>query len=462
MIRLWQKVAVVLGVVASTQHVLLAQQSQQRATSSRATRVAMQSLPPAGGGYEEVVPRPVQSGQGVSIAAPEGASLTLDQASELAVRNNPILVRARAQIDSKMGIAIQAGIPPNPRYDTNNPQVFAGGQSQYNAGFCQEVPVKGKLRLDRAAAMQDVEQARMGYIRQRFELLTAVRQQFYHMLAQERRVAVLEQLVQIASKSHSAAQQREKAGQVAETDVLLLLTELQQAQIALENSRTILAGARRALAATMGIPAFPIQDALGDLTANLPKFDEEPMRQFIATRNAAVVEAQLQIAQNRFLYQRARVEPYPNPYVGPAIAFGPSSGSNGGNGAQLWINMQMNIPVWNLNQGNIRAANANIRDSVASVGVLQNDLLRQAAETLATYRTARDRSLRIGEEILPTAERTQRLVRNAYDVGQMDVAPVLQAQRALTQVNLDYIETLETAWMSAATLAGLLQVESFP
>ena len=54
-------------------------------------------------------------------------------------------------------------------------------------------------------------------------------------------------------------------------------------------------------------------------------------------------------------------------------------------------------------------------------------------------------------------------MRNAYEVGQVDVAPVLQAQRALTQVNLDYIETLETAWTNAAaTLAGLLQVESFP
>jgi len=89
-------------------------------------------------------------------------------------------------------------------------------------------------------------------------------------------------------------------------------------------------------------------------------------------------------------------------------------------------------------------------------------LLRQAADTLAAYRAARDRSRYIGEKILPTAERTQRLVRNAYDVGQVDVSPVLQAQRALTNVNLDYIDTLENAWARAAALAGLLQIESFP
>ncbi|MES1213665.1 MAG: TolC family protein, partial [Singulisphaera sp.] len=386
----------------------------------------------------------------------------LDQASDLAVRNNPLLVNARAQIDSKIGTAIQAGIWNNPRYDTNNPQVFAGNQSQYNAGFQQEVPVMGKLRLDRAAATQDVYQARFAYIRQRFELLTTVRQQFYRVLAQERRVAVLRQLVEIATRSHAAAEQREKAGQVAETDVLLLLVELQQARIALENAQLVLNGARRALAATMGLPALEIQDALGDLAANLPQFEEEQLRQFIVWQNATVLEAQTQIAQNRILLQRAQVEPYPNIYTGPTVAWGPSSASNNGPGSQFWYNIQFNVPVWNLNQGGVRAANANIRDAVASVGVVRNDLLRQAADTLAAYRAARDRSRYIGEQILPTAQRTFRLMQNAYQVGQQDVAPVLQAQKALTQVNLDYIDTLENAWLSAATLAGLLQVETFP
>ena len=89
-----------------------------------------------------------------------------------------------------------------------------------------------------------VYQARFAYIHQRFELLTSVRQQFYRVLAQERRVAVLRQLVEIATRSHSAAQQREKAGAVAETDVLLLLVELQQAPSPWRMRKLILAGAR--------------------------------------------------------------------------------------------------------------------------------------------------------------------------------------------------------------------------
>jgi len=454
--------AIVLGSIAAVPHALLAQQSQQ---TSRGYLAASQMVLPGGEHAAEMfepVPPPAQGGDPAAAAGPQGTILTLDQATDLALRSNPILLKARAQIDSKTGTAIQAGIPPNPRYDTNNPQVFAGNQSQYNVGFMQEIPVKGKLRLDRAAASQDVAQARYAYIRQRYQLLTAVRQQFYRVLAQERRVEVLAELEQIAARAHSVAQQRLQAAQVAESDVILLYTDLLQARIALTNSRTQLEGARRALAATIGIPNLLIQDAVGDLRAGLPEFDDDATREFVATQNAAVLEAQLQISQNRFLLQRARVEPYPNPYVGPAVAWGPSSSSAGNSGSQLWINMQMNLPVWNLNQGNIRAADANVRDALASVGMVRNDLLRQTADTLALYRTARERGQYIGEYILPAAERGQLLVLSAYDVGAKDVSTVLQAQRALIQARLDYVEALEDAWAAAAALAGLLQVERFP
>jgi len=144
------------------------------------------------------------------------------------------------------------------------------------------------------------------------------------------------------------------------------------------------------------------------------------------------------------------------------MGFGPSSSSSGNSGSQLWINIQMNLPVWNLNQGNIRAADANVRDALASVGIVRNDLLRQTADTLALYRAARERGQYIGEYILPAAERGQLLVLSAYDVGAKDVSTVLQAQRALIQARLDYVEALEDSWAAAAALAGLLQVERFP
>jgi hypothetical protein len=70
----------------------------------------------------------------------------------LAVEQNPILRRDRARVESFRGAALQAGLYPNPKFDTGNPPVvLAGRNSQYNFGFQQDFVVQGKLKLDRAA-----------------------------------------------------------------------------------------------------------------------------------------------------------------------------------------------------------------------------------------------------------------------------------------------------------------------
>ena len=148
------------------------------------------------------------------------------------------------------------------------------------------------------------------------------------------------------------------------------------------------------------------------------------------------------------------VPPWPSAPVRPVPA---------GRAASIWYNIQFNIPVWNLNQGGIRAANANIRDAAASVGVLRNDLLRQAADTLAVY--PRPVTVRVIHWRANPADRRADVSLDAERLrnrGGRRAAPFCRRKSGLTQVNLDYIEALESAWTNAAALAGLLQVELFP
>ena len=87
----------------------------------------------------------------------------------------------------KRGLAIQAGLYPNPRFDTGNPQQLGGSNTLFNGGLTQEWVRGGKLRLDVAAAEQAVRQTQLAYTRVQFELLTDVRQQFFSVLADQER-----------------------------------------------------------------------------------------------------------------------------------------------------------------------------------------------------------------------------------------------------------------------------------
>ncbi|HVC93068.1 MAG TPA: TolC family protein [Pirellulales bacterium] len=384
----------------------------------------------------------------------------LERLTNLALDDHPVLRRARSRVAEARGKALQAGLWANPRWDTNNPQVLGvGNQNAYNAGFQTEVPVKGKKRLDREAAQRLVREAEYGALSDRYDVLQAVRRQFYAALAQQRRVAVSQELVRIATGARDAAQTMFKAGLVAETDVLLLTLELQKTETELLEARTLLIGRRRQLAAAVARPDLPLGDLTGDLAGSPPRFDDRDVYQFVATQNVDVLSAETEVARTRILLRRAQVEPYPNLYSGPSQQWGvPSHSPNN----QFWYNFAFNITLWDRNQGNVRAAEANIVDATATVPATQNKLIKQAADALGRHRAALQGAERIRLNVLPTARRNQELVQRGYREGLLPVAQVFQAQRALFQANLDYINALDDVWSSAAELGNLLQLEQFP
>jgi cobalt-zinc-cadmium efflux system outer membrane protein len=384
---------------------------------------------------------------------------TLPQVEATTFNFNPILRRSLAQIESARGDAQQAGLYPNPTFDTNNPEVFAGPATQYNFGFQQTIVVKGKLRLDRAAANEVVRQKEHGLTQDRFAMLLAVRQQFYTVLAAQRRKEMLGQIREIAAASVRAAQARVDAGEGTLSEVLLLQTELARTEIALQTSQTILLAERRQLAAIMGRPDLSIEQVSGQLTFGFPDFDENYLREFVVSQNAQVQIARREIERNQILLRRARVEPYPNLHGGPAYANNLTTvpGSQ-----QFWFNIQFDMPLWNRNQGNIRSTEADVADAIASLGILQNDLLRQVEDVLGRYRSARQSEERIRTQVLPTATRAQLLVKDGFQKGILDISTFLQAQRALSDATLSYIDALESVWTTSAEIASLLQLDRFP
>lgn len=391
------------------------------------------------------------------VVEQSGSRYSLEQLTSLAADNNPLLRRDLARIEAARGLAVQAGLYPNPRFDTGNPQQLAGVSSVYNAGFIQPVVTKGKLKLDTSAALQAVRQAELSFFEDRFDLYTAVRTQFVTVLAAQRRVTVLKQLTRVVESSLQTATKLEKAGEGNRIDVLLLTIESRRVQVSLQNAETLLRGGRRRLAAVVGLPELAIASVAGDLNAPLPEIDEELVREFVTTQNTSIQNAQVDIQRNQTLLRRAEVEPYPNIDLGAGYQYSVTPVHN-----QALIMLAFPIPAWNRNQGNIRAAHANVQGSLETLGVTQNTLLSQTADAFSRHKAARELVKQYEEEIMPNAADTLRLAQDGYAKGEFDFGRYLQVQRIVVEINLNYISALETMWTTAAELAGLLQVEQFP
>ncbi len=382
---------------------------------------------------------------------------TLDRVTNLALSNSPVLRQARGRIEQAQGLAFQAGLYPNPIQNSGNPVQLGGRNSLYSAGMSQEIVRAGKLQLNQAAAEQAVRQANLDFVRQRFDLLTAIRQQFFILLAAQQRVTTLGELGTTAQRSLDTSQRLLQGGQAAEIDVLLLRIEFRRIEASLRSAEFARSAGAQQLAALMGLPNLQIAGIEGDLSLRLPDFDNPQVREQLLMTSSLVESARTEIVRNQFLLRRAQAEPTPNLIVNGGYQYTADQPHS-----QALVGMYFTVPIWDRNQGNIRAAGANVSQAVAQLNTVQNDLVRQLADALGRYRAAQTTVENYEKGILPDARRTLDLVQRGYAAGQFDFLRILQTQRSVFETNLEYIVALQERLTAGAVIAGLLQLDEFP
>ena len=386
-----------------------------------------------------------------------GRALTLEDATRMALMNSPLVQRAEARVEQARGRMIQAGLYPNPRYDGGNPHQLGGSQSLYNTGITQPVVSAGKLQLDVGIAQRALTQAQFRLQQQRFELLTAVRTQFFDLLATQDRYETIEGIKAIGQKSLDISQQLFRGEQGTETDVLLLRIQLRRIEVNAANIGTTLEANKRTLAATIGMPDLLIGRAIGDLTMPLPDFEDFDAEARLLRTNSALLAARTDIARNQIRLRRAQVDWIPNVEWQGGYQYTVAPTRN-----QAIIAAYFDVPLWNRNQGNIMATSANVRGSEAASAAVANDLLRQLAGALGRYRASRRMVANLERSVLPDARRSAQLVLNGYQGGEFELVKLLNAQRTLFETNLDYISAQQERLTAGAEVAGLLQLEQFP
>lgn len=393
-----------------------------------------------------------------SVPVPQPV-ITLDQLEQLADVANPIITRDQALVESAKGSAVQAGLMPNPSFNSGNPLVFNGRNALPNFGFQQEIPVMGKLRLDKAAADQTTLQAQHTAWQNRSAMKTAIRQQYYSVLALQTRLLWYDRFIAAFSELYRVgrdAAAKDKAANNAEVQAILI--DLQRVQAQRRALATRLNINRRGLAFVVGQQVLTIGIVAGTLDGPYPRFDENAILQHVAGRSSAVRIAELTVTQSRIQAERARISWVPNPTLGPGYQDGvdPLPGSN-----QFWFNLTFSIPVWHQNQGTVHAARANVTSAQESLRVTQNQLQAKALELLSTYETALAKVLGHDEVILPTARRA---VLDALETVKKDLKTLpghAQVFRLWLQTENEFIDAQLELWNAAIELAGQLQIERF-
>jgi cobalt-zinc-cadmium efflux system outer membrane protein len=418
------------------------------AESVPSTPLAPPRPPRDTGVADEAVPPPRPQRGDVRL---DGA-LLLSEAEQIAVAQHPALVEAQARIQAAQGQWLQAGLYPNPIVGYSGQQLGSRGQAEQQGVVVQgDLVLGGKLRLNRAVAEQQIVQAEMEFAGRQLRVLTNVRKSFYEVLVAQRRVDLNDQLVSVGAKGLQAAETLFQAKEVGRADVLQARIEAQQSRILQFNARNRAAAAWRELAAAMGREDLGSRPVEGDVSDDGREYDWEPMRQRLLGSSPEVAVALANAQRAQAALARARVEPIPTLTIQGIVQRDASLDST--NGA---IQATMPIPIFNRNQGNIRAAEGEWIAAEQAVRRLELDLQSRLAPVFERYRNAKQQVERYREDILPNAKETLDLIQASYEAGESNYLALLTAQRTYFQTNLAYLDALRELWSAIWEMEGLL------
>ena len=408
----------------------------------------------------EPLPPPVVPKLGMGQAEAKGPLLRLEALEQMALHGNPTLLQAATEIRSASGRKLQSGLWPNPTAGYTGEEIRGGSFGGGEQGFFvqQDVILGGKLGLNRKILAQEVRQAEAENDEQQLRVTNAVKIQYYQALAAQEMVDMRKELSHIAAETAKYSRQLFNIGQQNETEVLQAEVEAEQADLAVVSAEHMRRRAMTALAAVVGNPSVQEATLGGSLEENLPELDEQQLLDALLRESPAVRIAQVGVTRAEAALARARRERVPDLVFRGGLQQNREQMETTGRpvGLQGFAEVGVRLKLFDRNQGNIQAAQADLERAQSEVKRIDLVLRERAASFVENYHTAKIMADRYRNAILPRAQRAYELIYRRYGLLQASYPQVLLSEHTLFKAETEYIGNLQTLWTNSIALQGFL------
>lgn len=392
------------------------------------------------------------------------APLTLAELERIALEKNPTIAQAEAEVAAARGRARQAGLLPKTTVGFIAEEIpLQRDVRRGTRGFFleQTIPLGGKLSASRALFEREVREAEANREAQRLRVVNSVRTLHQEALIAERRVRVRERLEGLSKEAVVVSRQLFNVGAADVPDLLEIEIQAREAGLALVSARNARYHTWLALGSMIGDPTLRPRELAQAGEGLIPELEREAEVQKLLKESPQIRAARAQIERAEWAVRRARRELFPDlflrggvdynrerePETGPAI------------GREAFVEAGISLPIFNQNQGNRAAANAQLTRARAELKRVELALQGQLSGVFEAYLT----SLRMAEEyraeILPRAERAYRLYLDRFREMAAAYPQVLIAQRTLFQTAGRYLASLEDAHRASLQVQGLLLLD---
>ncbi len=390
----------------------------------------------------------------------KGPLLSLSSIQQIAREGNPTVRQAEVEIHAAKARQQQSGLYPNPTVGYTGDEIRGGSIGGGKNGFfiSQPIVTAGKLGKNRKISGEEVRLAEVEAEEQKMRVENAVRIAFYRVLAAQEMLEAERDLAHIAQDNAETERLLGNTGQADEPEVLQAEVEARRMQMAVRVRENTLRQEWRGLTAVVGKPDLPLQTVEGNLESDLPQVNEVQVVETIAKESPAVRIAAISTTRAQAVLERAKAEPVPDLQLraGAEHSGEQIEGINRPVGWEGIAEVGVTIPLWNRNQGNIAAARQDIDRAQGEEKRVELTLRERAAGVLDQYASARIMADEYRDGILPRAKKAYSLLVDKYGKMLASRPVVLDSQKTLYQLHLEYVATLENVWITGIALEGYL------
>jgi outer membrane protein, heavy metal efflux system len=267
---------------------------------------------------------------------------------------------------------------------------------------------------------------------------------YYQVMHAIRRVELANERRSVAGELRRIALERHRAGEVARFEVLVTETEEVRAESELRAEEQGLARARIALAGALGLPSGERLAIAGDLG------DRSLLIQTLAVpgppRRADVVAAEQELRAGRAAKRLARTE------FLPGLAFRLNYGHDAGE-VLIQPGLAVTVPLFQHGQESRQTARAREVRAAAELERARNTAAAEVEGFEKVYQSATSAAEQLGTRALPLVDESERMVRESYRAGKIDLPALLVVRRDLLDTRREYLDRLLDAALAGIDLA---------
>jgi cobalt-zinc-cadmium efflux system outer membrane protein len=380
--------------------------------------------------------------------------LTREDALEYALRNHPRLRRARLLVSAGAADVVQARLRPNPTVGIGYRDEF-DMKEVVELSFGVEVELGGKRRARADAAQARAATARTELIEDAAAIRAEVASAFADLAYAAEAAELVERLADVAEESLRLVASLHESGRAAETELLVARGSTAVARAEAAKARAALAAAERGALLSAGIsPGDDAPKTIPPTPQELKIMEAARAFDDLATLARTWSPALLTARLQRALAEAERVVALEGrrPDLSWTAGGGGVNVDAGGGHGQIFGRVEMELPIFDRNQGAIVAADARARAAEAATDSRVIEIASAVSRLLAEVEGLRAETEALERTAVPSAEKALEFASGELKAGRISRLDCLEVESKLLALKLRLAKARRALGLAAISI----------